>query len=445
MSALERPCSELTVLDVYDIAAALAREFERTIERFGCEALAGVVPKVVRVLELLETLVGSGGGGQEADELRRELLRLQQERSDRTAQERKHHQELEEVEDVWRTEVDELLSQIAQLQAENKKLLASRALSQVPVADRDPHHQEEGTSQMEKQAMTRLNELLEKQRDEIRAKDHQLTLKNEDIEALQMQQHRLIRINQDLRHRLGRMEAHGAEAVRRRAELEAAARAHRRQTDALRHELRCLRKERQEWELERELAKMEESLPSVSASKGSPQASKCGVKADSVWVECGGDHDHLENISNFLCNSARGDVNRSQQDTDKSVSLLEEEEEEVVATAVEEREEEEESESDTPQFTLQEFRDVLQERNQLKAQVFLLEEELTYYKSEDMDEDVSCLLGTSPPPPSCSASSDQPESGIRRLIFTAIMPMVAAGLIGDDPTLLPIRRLVSFV
>lgn len=30
-------------------------------------------------------------------------------------------------------------------------------------------------------------------------------------------------------------------------------------------------------------------------------------------------------------------------------------------------------------------------------------------------------------------------------IFTAIMPMVAAGLIADDPTLQPIRRLVSLV
>lgn len=30
-------------------------------------------------------------------------------------------------------------------------------------------------------------------------------------------------------------------------------------------------------------------------------------------------------------------------------------------------------------------------------------------------------------------------------IFTAIMPMVAAGLIPDDPTLQPIRRLVSLV
>ncbi|KAG8145924.1 hypothetical protein E2320_012371 [Naja naja] len=39
----------------------------------------------------------------------------------------------------------------------------------------------------------------------------------------------------------------------------------------------------------------------------------------------------------------------------------------------------------------------------------------------------------------------QQESGIKRLIFTAVMPMVAAGLIPDDPTLQPIRRLMSLV
>lgn len=90
MSALDRPATDLTVMDVYDIAAVLAQEFERIIDRFGCESLVGLVPKVVRVLELLETMVSRGAAGQEAEELRRELDRLRQERSDRYEQERKH-------------------------------------------------------------------------------------------------------------------------------------------------------------------------------------------------------------------------------------------------------------------------------------------------------------------------------------------------------------------
>lgn len=47
---------------------------------------------------------------------------------------------------------------------------------------------------------------------------------------------------------------------------------------------------------------------------------------------------------------------------------------------VEDKDNPEEEESGKPRFTLQELRDVLHERNELKAQVFVLQEELTYYK-----------------------------------------------------------------
>lgn len=37
-----------------------------------------------------------------------------------------------------------------------------------------------------------------------------------------------------------------------------------------------------------------------------------------------------------------------------------------------------------PRFTLQELRDVLHERNELKAKVFMLQEEIAYYKRSAM-------------------------------------------------------------
>uniref|UniRef100_A0A3P9QBZ6 RILP-like protein 1 n=1 Tax=Poecilia reticulata TaxID=8081 RepID=A0A3P9QBZ6_POERE len=365
MSALDRPAAELTVMDVYDIAALLGQEFERVIDKFGCECLVGVVPRVVRVLEFLEALVSRGAAGQEAEELRRELDRLQRERSDRYEQEKKHQKELEQVEDVWRGEVQDLLSQITQLQAENKRLLVSLSLKESPVTEEDLQKHQAQTSEKENQVIQKLKDLADKQRDEIRAKDHELTLRNEDVEALQLQQHRLIRINQDLLHRTGLMEAQGKTLIQQRAELEASAQAQQQEYAALQLEVRRLTKELQEKELERELVEIE-----------SPAES--------------------------------------------------------------------EDEADKPRFTLQELQDVLQEKNELKAQVFMLQEELAYYKSEDLEDDIS-PSDSATNTPSQLTSADQPESGIRRLIFTAIMPMVAAGLITDDPTLLPIRRLVSFV
>lgn len=46
------------------------------------------------------------------------------------------------MEDVWRGEVQDLLSQITQLQTENKKLLVSLSLKESPVTQEDLQKQE---------------------------------------------------------------------------------------------------------------------------------------------------------------------------------------------------------------------------------------------------------------------------------------------------------------
>ncbi|KAJ7408863.1 RILP-like protein 1 [Pitangus sulphuratus] len=123
--ALEKNAAELTVMDVYDIASAVGQEFERVIDQHGCEAIARLMPKVVRVLEILEVLVSRNHINPEMEELRLELDRLRLERMDRIEKERKHQKELELVEDVWRGEAQDLLTQIAQLQEENKQLMTN--------------------------------------------------------------------------------------------------------------------------------------------------------------------------------------------------------------------------------------------------------------------------------------------------------------------------------
>ncbi|CAN9513186.1 unnamed protein product [Ophioblennius macclurei] len=473
VSVLDRPAAELTVMDVYDIAAALGQEFERVIDRFGCEVLVGVVPRVVRVLELLEALVSRGAAGKEAEELRGELERLRQERSDRYEQERKHQKELELVEDVWKGEVQDLLSQITQLQAENKRLLLNLSFKESPVTEEDLQRHE-GMSEKERQVMKKLKDLVDKQRDEIRAKDHELTLRNEDVDALQMQQHRLMRINQDLLHRTSVMEAQGKTLYQQRAELEAAAQARQQEIGALQLEVTRLRKELRECELEREVSEITK-FPLEGSGMFSPtsamitfaaETSSSSSKPKSVWAECGGDADFLgpcfqrdksvsplPTLKNAEKNCFQRDKSVSPLPTLKNAEKNKDDEDgdtsALFLTGSNDTESDGEMDSswqevDKPRFTLQELRDVLQERNELKAQVFMLQEEIAYYRSEDYEDSINSMV-RSPSPPPCSASSDQPESGIRRLIFTAIMPMVAAGLIVDDPTLLPIRRLVSMM
>ncbi|XP_035113965.2 RILP-like protein 1 isoform X4 [Callithrix jacchus] len=373
-SALEKNVAELTVMDVYDIASLVGHEFERVIDQHGCEAIARLMPKVVRVLEILEVLVSRHHVAPELDELRLELDRLRLERMDRIEKERKHQKELELVEDVWRGEAQDLLSQIAQLQEENKQLMTNLSHKDVNFSEEE-FQKHEGMSERERQVMKKLKEVVDKQRDEIRAKDRELGLKNEDVEALQQQQTRLMKINHDLRHRVTVVEAQGKALIEQKVELEA--------------DLQT--KEQEMGSLRAELGKLRERLQGEHGQNGEePETEPVGEESIS----------DAEKVAMDL-----KDPNR-------------------------------------PRFTLQELRDVLHERNELKSKVFLLQEELAYYKSEEMEEENRI---PQPAPIAHPRTSPQPESGIKRLIFTAIMPMVAAGLIIDDPTLQPVRRLVSLV
>lgn len=344
-SALEKNVAELTVMDVYDIASLVGHEFERVIDQHGSEAIARLMPKVVRVLEILEVLVSRHHVAPELDELRLELDRLRLERMDRIEKERKHQKELELVEDVWRGEAQDLLSQIAQLQEENKQLMSNLSHKDVSFSEEE-FQKHEGMSERERQVMKKLKEVVDKQRDEIRAKDRELGLKNEDVEALQQQQTRLMKINHDLRHRITVVEAQGKALIEQKVELEADLQTKEQEMGSLRAELGKLRDR-----LQGELSENGEERPET---------------------ELGGE----------VCVSEAEKVAMDLKDPNR------------------------------PRFTLQELRDVLHERNELKSEVFLLQEELAYYKSEEIEEENRI---PQPLPIAHPRMSPQPESGIRRL------------------------------
>ncbi|XP_070845587.1 RILP-like protein 1 isoform X1 [Chaetodon trifascialis] len=350
-SALEKNVADLTVMDVYDIAAVVGQEFERIIDQYGCEALSRLMPKVVRVLEILEVMVSRSSISPETEELRLELDKLRLERLDRLEKEKKHRKELELVEDVWRGEAQDLLTQIAQLQEENKSLLTNLS-NKDPMSEEDLQRHEAGMTERERQVMKKLKEVVDKQRDEIRAKDRELTLKNEDIEALQQQQSRLMKINHDLRHKISVVEAQGKALIEQKVELEAGAQARGQEVGALRQEVTRLRE------------RLQGDLPVQNPEEPPPQPPSPAEEA--------------------LCEEETGGLDPK--------------------------------DPNRPRFTLQELRDVLHERNELKAKVFLLQEELAYYKSDETeDELVTPSPSPSPELRTRSRSSAQPESGIKRL------------------------------
>ncbi|XP_029484251.1 RILP-like protein 1 isoform X4 [Oncorhynchus nerka] len=367
-SALEKNVTDLTVMDVYDIAAVVGQEFERIIDQYGCEALSRLMPKVVRVLEIVEVMVSRNSISPETDELRLELDKLRLERMDRLEKEKKHKKELELVEDVWRGEAQDLLSQITQLQEENKTLLTNMSIKD-PMSEEDLQRHE-GMSERERQVMKKLKEVVDKQRDEIRAKDRELTLKNEDVEALQQQQSRLMKINHDLRHKISVVEAQGKALIEQKVELEAGAQARVQEMGALRQEVTRLRE------------RLQGDMPPQGPEVPPPQ-----LPSPAQEAMC--DQDTPALFQHFtkeaLC--------------DEEVDSLDQ------------------KDPNRPRFTLQELRDVLHERNELKSKVFVLLEEVAYYKSEEVEDE------TGPPTPSPSPEqlrarprhNAQPESGIKRL------------------------------
>ncbi|KAJ7419928.1 RILP-like protein 1 [Willisornis vidua] len=200
--ALEKNAAELTVMDVYDIASAVGQEFERVIDQHGCEAIARLMPKVVRVLEILEVLVSRNHINPEMEELRLELDRLRLERMDRIEKERKHQKPVFKFEEDVGSVGNARLS-VLQLKgpAELWSVWNGRA--------------------------------------------EQATKPGMGTGQLQQQQNRLMKINHDLRHRITVVEAQGKALIEQKVELEAYLQTKEQEMGNLRAELGKLREKLQ--------------------------------------------------------------------------------------------------------------------------------------------------------------------------------------------------------
>uniref|UniRef100_A0A8V5GSY2 Uncharacterized protein n=1 Tax=Melopsittacus undulatus TaxID=13146 RepID=A0A8V5GSY2_MELUD len=136
---------------VYRMAEALGAELRRLSARFGPDAVAGLVPVVVRLLELLEAQGDPAAAEAEAPEA--------------------------EVNNVARTE---------------------------------------------REVMLRLKEVVDKQRDELRAQAHEIVCKSRDLEALQEQLQRFMARNEELRHKVAVVQAQLRSVLEKNSDLEAA-------------------------------------------------------------------------------------------------------------------------------------------------------------------------------------------------------------------------------
>ncbi|NXK48699.1 RILP protein, partial [Chauna torquata] len=115
---------------------------------------------------------------------------------------------------LWEAERREraLHGRLAHLEEQNQQLLGQLA---------DSQSQEDSTARKEREVMLRLKEVVDKQRDEIRAQAHEIVCKSRDTEALQEQLHRFMSMNEDLRHKVAVVQAQLKSALEKKSDLEA--------------------------------------------------------------------------------------------------------------------------------------------------------------------------------------------------------------------------------
>lgn len=261
----------------------MGAELRRLSGRFGPDAVAGLVPPVVRLLELLEALVAPVGSEGEA------LLSEQRDAED-----------LEQR--LWEAERREraLRGRLAQLEEQNQRLLGQLAES---------HHQEDSTVRKEREVMLRLKEVVDKQRDELRAQAHEIVCKSQDTEALQEQLHRFMSMNEELRHKVAVVQAQLKSALEKKSDLEAAV-----------------------LQTQREMSRRSRAAPEAPL----PQPGQEGAAPLPAEEP--------------LC-----------QDEGRSPAQC--------------------------CFSMEELQQILQERNELKTNLFLVQEELAYYQRELLNEE----------------------------------------------------------
>lgn len=304
---LDKTCSALTVNDVYEIAKLVGAEVEKVIDGYGKESVEGLVPRIVKVLELLESFASRNQAHKlREEELLRtfETIQLQQQkrRGGKDGEEgfcgENDTRELLQKEEQWKKRCEELQVQVQQLQEDREELMSRLKGS---------HAQEDHAQRQEREVMLKLKKVVDKQRDELRAKVQEITTISKEVEALQEQLDRFMKMNAELRHKQNVLQTQLKSTVERKADMEA-----------------DLKEKSQE--IENLLAQLDRTN---SNSPSHPSPTSKSVKKSTP----------------------------DQKDPDQ------------------------------PCFTKKEVRDILFERNELKTNLFLVQEELNYYQREILNEE----------------------------------------------------------
>ncbi|KAL5968656.1 RILP-like protein 1 [Taenia solium] len=186
----------ISVAEVYEMAAAIGKEFEAIVDRHGGETVCGLMPKVIQVLEELEEQAARRDSQlAELTTLQAAVERLEADKVARTQQRLKDEQDTLKIEENWRAEASELQKIIERLVEENAQLMemleSAKHIKQyrsIP-APSAPQHTEEV------RLLRRLKDVVDAQKVELRSQRRILMQRAIDLDAMKLQAERLAHLN----------------------------------------------------------------------------------------------------------------------------------------------------------------------------------------------------------------------------------------------------------
>ncbi|KAK2580257.1 hypothetical protein KPH14_012508 [Odynerus spinipes] len=347
--------SDVSVVDVYDIASEIGKECEKLIDIFGVESVTNLMPKVINALELLENLaIKNERENTTVQELRAKIVQLESDKIGKAEDRQRFEKELEQIEEHWRQESRDLVGMVTRLQEENRRLAEALRESQS-----DSQYSAFTASQeVDVSVLQHLRSMIDKQRDQIRTRDRELTQKTVEIENLTTQVEKLGVVGRELKRkqRQAQMQARGL--VEERADFLAQLQDQNRELIQLRGRLGLAKKENED----------------LSKSQGYPDL------------------------------------------TNKAVYDLDD--------------------PDRPRFTTAELKEILHERNELKARVSDLEDELELYRPKPeipIDDKDAPVQGPLPYEPDDAPWKKSSESGIRKFFRKIFSESSSSFLGGSSP------------
>jgi len=221
--------SALNLIDVYDIASDIGKEFEELIDSHGADHITSLMQKVITALEHLEDLVQKNDTERTViEELRKNIEHLEHEDSKKNEERIRYARDIEQIEDHYKQETKDYVTTIERLQNENRKLSNSLTAA----TERDSAFSEDD-SYIEIDLVNKLQCIVERQREEIRHLTKDLSDVESELEEVKGQSEKLSGSTRDLRRKLRQAQSQLHCLVDERAELQVALQDQQRETASM--------------------------------------------------------------------------------------------------------------------------------------------------------------------------------------------------------------------